>query len=98
MVEAQDADKNGVDNEKTALAKIKPVKIESALLLYVMSKPTIELVTGYIINKDVTAVTINPLYKAPSILLLFPNLTNQVPIIEVMIQAPPIAKGKIIKL
>ncbi len=29
MVEAQDADKNGVNNEKTALAKIKPVKIES---------------------------------------------------------------------
>ena len=52
-----------------------------------------ELVTGYIIIKDVIAVTMNPLYKAPIIFLLLPSLTNQVPIIDVIIQAPPIANG-----
>ena len=52
-----------------------------------------ESVTGYRINSDVIAVTIKPLYKAPIIFLLFPNFTNQVPIIDVIIQAPPIAKG-----
>ena len=49
--------------------------------------------SGYIINSEVTAVTMKPLYNAPIILLLFPNLTNQVPIIDVTIQAPPIANG-----
>ena len=45
------------------------------------------------IIKDVIAVTINPLYKAPIILLVLPSFTNQVPIIDVIIQAPPIASG-----
>ena len=45
------------------------------------------------INKDVTAVTIKPLYKAAMMFLDFPNLTKNVPIIEVNIQAPPIDKG-----
>ena len=35
----------------------------------------------------------NPLYSAPIIFLLLPSLTNQVPIIDVIIQDPPIAKG-----
>jgi len=42
---------------------------------------------------EVTAVTIKPLYKAPIIFLLLPSFTNQVPIIEVIIHAPPIANG-----
>ena len=53
-----------------------------------------ESVTGYKIRRDVIAVTIKPLYNAPIIFLLLPNLTNHVPIIEVKIQAPPIAKDK----
>ena len=55
--------------------------------------PIIESVTGYIIIKEVIAVTMKPLYNAPIIFLFLPNLTNQVPIIEVIMQAPPIAKG-----
>ena len=41
------------------------------------------------INKDVTAVTINPLYKRP-LYFTITKLTNQVPIIEVITQTPPI--------
>ena len=44
------------------------------------------------------AVAINPLYKAPIIFLLGPNLTKKVPAIEVRIQDPPIANGYIIML
>ena len=71
----------------------KPEKFAPELLLYSLDKPTNVSVTGYIIINDVMAVTIKPLYKAPIIFLLFPNLTNQVPIIEVIIHAPPIVKG-----
>ena len=39
------------------------------------------------------AVTINPLYKAPIIFLLFPSFTNHVPKIEVIMHEPPMAKG-----
>ena len=45
----------------------------------------IESVTGYIMIKEVIAVTIKPLYKAPIILLL--SFTNHVPIIDVIIHA-----------
>ena len=49
-----------------------------------LSKPIDDSVTGYKISAESIAVAINPLYNAPIIFLLFPNLTNQVPIIEVI--------------
>ena len=49
--------------------------------------PIIASVTGPVINNDVIAVTTKPLYKAPIMFLLFPNLTNQVPIIDVIMHA-----------
>ena len=70
-----------------------PEKLAPALFVYSFDKPINVSVTGYIINKDVIAVTVNPLYKAPIIFLFFPNFTNQVPIIDVIIHAPPIANG-----
>ena len=39
------------------------------------------------------AVTIKPLYKAPMILCDAPSLTKNVPIIDAMIQTPPIKRG-----
>ena len=45
------------------------------------------------IIKDVMAVTTKPLYKAAMIFLDLPNLTKNVPIIDVNMQAPPIDNG-----
>ena len=44
-------------------------------------------------NPAVIAVTTKPLYRAPIILLFLLNFTNHVPIIDVRIHDPPIAKG-----
>ena len=48
---------------------------------------------GYNNINDTIAVTIKPLYRAPIIFLLFPNLTKKVPIIDAIIHPPPIANG-----
>ena len=58
-----------------------------------LSKPIILSVTGYKIITEKIAVAINPLYKAFITFFEFPNLTKNVPIIEVIIQAPPIVKA-----
>ena len=50
-------------------------------------------VDRYKIINDVKAVTIKPLYKAAIIFFDLPNLTKNVPIIDVKIHAPPIDKG-----
>ena len=41
-------------------------------------------------------VAIRPLYSAPMIDWLAPSLTKKVPMIEVMMQTPPIASGSVI--
>ena len=51
-----------------------------------------DIYATYIDNEDI-AVAMKPLYKAAIIFLDFPNLTKNVPIIDVNIQAPPIDKG-----
>ena len=48
-------------------------------------------VVGY--EADKIAVAMNPLYRAPIIDLLFPNFTKYVPMIDVITQAPQIARG-----
>ena len=50
-------------------------------------KPKVALVKGYKISKDRIAVAINPLYKAPIIFLLFPNLQTK-SLIDVIIHDP----------
>ena len=44
-------------------------------------------------NIEKIAVAMNPLYKAPIIFLLEPNLTKKVPIIEVIMHEAPIVSG-----
>ena len=41
-------------------------------------------------------MAIRPLYKAPMIDCEAPSLTKNVPMIEVMMQTPPMASGKVI--
>ena len=43
-------------------------------------------------------MAIRPLYSAPMIDWLAPSLTKKVPMIEVMMQTPPIASGSVIML
>ena len=57
------------------------------------SSPKTKSVTGYKIANEAKAETTKPLYNAPITFLLLPNLTKNVPIIDVKIQAPPIVKG-----
>ena len=49
--------------------------------------------SGLEIIKDVKAVTMKPLYNAAIMFFDLPNLTKNVPIIDVNMQAPPIDKG-----
>ena len=74
------------DNRQDAL------KIVGNWTITTSNQDTTEVST-YKINNDVTAVTINPLYKAAIIFLDLPSLTKNVPMIDVNIQAPPIDKG-----
>ena len=47
-------------------------------------------------TSDRMPVAIRPLYSAPMIDWLAPSLTKKVPMIEVMMQMPPIASGSVI--
>ena len=47
-------------------------------------------------TSDSTPVAIRPLYSAPMMDWLAPSLTKKVPMIEVMMQTPPMASGKVI--
>ena len=47
-------------------------------------------------TSDSTPVAIRPLYSAPMMDWLAPSLTKKVPMIEVMMQTPPMASGRVI--
>ena len=55
--------------------------------------PTIQSVTGHRATAESTAATMKPLYIAPMMFWLLPNFTKKVPITEVIMQAPPMARG-----
>ena len=71
---------------------VMPVNVRSPTLSTV-SMPTTQLVTIQIAGIDSTAAVITPLYIAHMMLPSEPRRTAKVPMIEVMMQAPPMASG-----
>ena len=59
-------------------------------------KPINQLMTAATPSSDSTPVAIKPLYSAPMMDWLAPSLTKKVPMIEVMMQTPPMASGSVI--
>ena len=66
-----------------------PVKVTPAI----GPKPTDGTVTYQMAPSESTAEAMKPLYSAPMIDLFLPSRTKNVPMIEVMMQAPPMASG-----
>ena len=66
--------------------------VTSLAILYPVTDYVLGLENTYQFN-DVIADTTNPLYNAFITFLLFPNLTKNVPTIDVKIHAPPIVNG-----
>ncbi len=71
---------------------VMPVK-ERSPTLSTVSMPTTQLVANQIAGIDRTAAAITPLYIAHMMLPSEPRRTKKVPMIEVMMQTPPMTSG-----
>ena len=58
-----------------------------------MPIPITSEVAARISTSEITAETMNPLYNAPIIFCDAPSFTKKAPIIEPMIETPPIIRG-----